>query len=184
MRQLSARGTGLQYSAPASAGSRGRRALGGGCRIRSHTEVATEVDRATCPPVKDQIDFGTFSSVDLRVGLITDAKPVADREMTEKRGQPTMSRKFLELQVDIGCETRTIVSECKYAMDVEDAVGKKVLFVANVPPTEVHGVKSHGLILTGLNYDPTPMPRSFKVTLPGLGRLPPGSQVLEAAIPR
>lgn len=46
--------------------------------------------------------------------------------------------------MDIGCEQRTIVSECKYVMDVEDAVGKKVLFVANLPPTEVNGVMSHG----------------------------------------
>ena len=48
------------------------------------------------------------------------------------------------MQVDIGCEQRTVVSECKYVMDVEDAVGKKVLFVANVPPTEVCGIMSHG----------------------------------------
>lgn len=116
------------------------------------------------------------------------------------------------MQVDIGCEQRTIVSECKYVMDVEDAVGKKVLIVANVPPTEVNGIKSHGehtvhrceflitsvfynlrlifvaillagVVLTGFNYDPTPMPRSFKVILPGLGRLPPGSQVKGACFP-
>jgi len=49
--------------------------------------------------------------------------------------------------VDIGCEQRTVVSECKFVMDVEDAVGKKVLFVANMPPTEVNGIMSHGKIL-------------------------------------
>jgi tRNA-binding EMAP/Myf-like protein len=48
------------------------------------------------------------------------------------------------MQVDIGCEQRTVVSECKYVMDVEDAVGKKVLFVANLPPTEINGIMSHG----------------------------------------
>jgi hypothetical protein len=40
-----------------------------------------------------------------------------------------------------------------------------------------------GALLTGFNYDPTPMPRSFKVILPGLGRLPPGSQVKGACFP-
>ena len=50
------------------------------------------------------------------------------------------------MQVDIGCEQRTVVSECKYVMDVEDAVGKKVLFVANLPPTEINGIMSHGEI--------------------------------------
>lgn len=43
---------------------------------------------------------------------------------------------------------------------------------------------SAGLVLTGFNYDPTPMPRSFKVILPGLGRLPPGSQIAEATVPK
>ncbi len=40
-----------------------------------------------------------------------------------------------------------------------------------------------GIVLTGLNYDPTPMPRSFKLILPGLGRLPPGSQVKGVCLP-
>jgi hypothetical protein len=35
-------------------------------------------------------------------------------------------------------------------MDVEDAVGRKVLFVANVPPTEILGLHSHGVF-----YNPT-----------------------------
>lgn len=52
------------------------------------------------------------------------------------------------MQVDIGCETRTIVSECKYVMDVEDAVGKKVLVVANVSPTDILGIRSHGKMIT------------------------------------
>eukprot|EP00850_Spirogloea_muscicola_P011472 SM000071S21096 [mRNA] locus=s71:307900:309188:- [translate_table: standard] len=176
---------------------------------RAHTEVAPpaqEVDRAACPRIKEAITSADFQSVDLRIGLIcvlllsillclavasleprllqTGAKPVPDKAMTEKRGKPTNSRTRLQLTVDIGCESRTVVSECKYVMDVEDAVGKKVLLVANVLPEEIEGVQSHGLILTGLNYDPTPMPRSFKLILPGLGKLPPGSQVLPAHVPQ
>eukprot|EP00850_Spirogloea_muscicola_P006709 SM000032S12093 [mRNA] locus=s32:454616:456171:- [translate_table: standard] len=164
---------------------------------RAHTEVAPpaqEVDRVACPRIKEAITNADFQSVDLRIGLITQAKPVPDKAMTEKRGKPTNSRTRLQLtvgwlaslvasRVDIGCESRTVISECKYVMDVEDAVGKKVLLVANVLPEEIEGVQSHGLILTGLNYDPTPMPRSFKLILPGLGKLPPGSQVLPAHVP-
>eukprot|EP00245_Coleochaete_scutata_P000980 TRINITY_DN11207_c0_g1_i3.p1 TRINITY_DN11207_c0_g1~~TRINITY_DN11207_c0_g1_i3.p1 ORF type:complete len:217 (+),score=45.45 TRINITY_DN11207_c0_g1_i3:25-651(+) len=154
----------------------------------AHTETAAaavpKVDMSTCPKVKSEVDLASFQALDIRVGVITDAQPVPDKEMTEKRGKPTMSRKLLHLTVDIGCEKRSVVSECKYVMDVEDAVGKKVMFVANIPPTEVEGITSHGLLLTGLNFDPTPMPRSFKVILPGLGRLPPGSQLLGAHTPR
>lgn len=154
--------------------------------VRAHTETAApvEVDRKACPTVKGEVALAQFEALDIRVGLVTDAKSIPDKEMTEKRGKPTMSRKYLELKVDIGCEVRTVVSECKYVMDVEDAVGKKVLVVANVPPATIEGIQSHGVLLTGLNYDPTPMPRSFKLILPGLGKLPPGSQILGAHIPR
>ncbi|KAH9548511.1 hypothetical protein CY35_11G090700 [Sphagnum magellanicum] len=154
--------------------------------IRSHTEISeaaaapeTTTSREACPAIKPEIQFSAFEAVDIR----TDAKAVNDEEMSAKRGKPTLSRKFLELTVDIGCETRVVVSECKYVMDVEDAVGRKVLLVANVPPTEILGLHSHGIVLTGLNYDPTPMPRSFKLILPGLGRLPPGSQVKGVCLP-
>eukprot|EP00250_Pteridium_aquilinum_P016468 c23116_g1_i2 orf=76-696(+) len=164
--------------------AKGRRPLPAVVRCHTEAQVLESVDRAACPSVKAEIDPSAFSAVDLRVGLITDAKPVLDPEISAKRGKPTDSRRYLELTVDIGCETRTVVSECKYVMDVEDAVGKKVLVVSNVPPVEILGIKSHGLLLTGFNYDPTPMPRSFKVILPGLGRLPPGSQVAEAAVPK
>lgn len=34
-----------------------------------------------------------------RYSLQTDAKSVPDKEMTEKRGKPTMSRKLLQLKV-------------------------------------------------------------------------------------
>ncbi|KAG0618395.1 hypothetical protein M758_4G060300 [Ceratodon purpureus] len=173
------------YSAQIRSGLQ-RRKSALGLHVRGHTETAEvpeTTDRVACPAVKPEIDPSVFESVDVRVGLITDAKPVQDAEMTAKRGKPTMSRKFLQLTVDIGCEQRTVISECKYVMDVEDAVGKKVLFVANLPPTEIDGIMSHGALLTGFNYDPTPMPRSFKVILPGLGRLPPGSQVKGACFP-
>ncbi|GLJ05744.1 hypothetical protein SUGI_0024390 [Cryptomeria japonica] len=163
---------------------RNRRSITG---IRCHTaaDVAENViDRTVCPPVKADLDITAFQAIDLRVGLITEAKSVIDPEVSAKRGKNTPSRTHLELRVDIGCEVRTVVSECKYVMDVEDAVGKKILFVANIAPQEVLGIKSHGLVLVGLNYDLTPMPRSLKVILPGLGRLPPGAQVLEALIPR
>eukprot|EP00270_Netrium_digitus_P002688 TRINITY_DN1305_c0_g1_i2.p1 TRINITY_DN1305_c0_g1~~TRINITY_DN1305_c0_g1_i2.p1 ORF type:complete len:248 (-),score=44.10 TRINITY_DN1305_c0_g1_i2:137-859(-) len=150
---------------------------------RAHKEeAADEVDVKSCPAVKPEIPASVFHSVDLRVGVVRSAKPVIDRELSRKRGQPMFSRKFLQLEVDIGCEKRNVVSECKFVMDVEDAVGKKVLFVANVPPETVEGTQSHGFILSGLNYDPTPMPRSFKVILPGFGRLPPGSPILPPSV--
>ncbi|CAI7899531.1 unnamed protein product [Closterium sp. NIES-53] len=163
-----------------------RSAAAAGCvSVRAHTEPAqAAVDRSTCPPVKAEVPLSALDALDLRVGVVVDAKTVPDAEMTAKRGKPTDSRTLLQVKVDVGGEERVVVSPCRYVMDVEDAVGKKVLIVVNVPPAEISGIRSHGVILTGFNYDPTPMPRSFKVILPGLGRLPPGSQVLPVAVPR
>eukprot|EP00898_Chlorokybus_atmophyticus_P002227 jgi/Chlat1/3004/Chrsp2S04717 len=153
----------------------------------SHVEAAAAekaIDVSTCPAIKPNIDDAAVAALDLRVGVVVDAKQVHDKEISEKRGKPTMSRTLLELKVNLGAEQRTIVSECRFVWDVEDAVGKKVLVIANSEPKEIQGIRSHGIILSGVNYDPTPMPRSFKVIMPGLGRLPPGSQVMPAAVPK
>ncbi|CAI5460068.1 unnamed protein product [Closterium sp. Yama58-4] len=179
-RDASFPGTRLRTTPRRSAAAAG----GAAVSVRAHTDPAqAAVDRAACPPVKAEVPLSALDAVDLRVGVIVDAKTVPDAEMTAKRGKPTDSRTLLQVKVDVGGEERVVVSPCRYVMDVEDAVGKKVLIVVNVPPTEISGIRSHGVILTGFNYDPTPMPRSFKVILPGLGRLPPGSQVLPVAVP-
>lgn len=39
--------------------------------VRAHTQTeAVEVDRSTCPKIKQQIGFTDFEKVDIRVGLV------------------------------------------------------------------------------------------------------------------
>eukprot|EP00899_Mesostigma_viride_P024642 jgi/Mesvir1/5362/Mv15445-RA.1 len=146
------------------------------------TEEA-QVDLSALPPLKPDISEEELLSVDLRVGVVVHADLLKDPEASAKRGQPTDSRTHLKLEVNIGGEERTIVAAIRYVWDKEDAVGKKVLVAVNVPKKTVLGVESHGIIMSGLNFDPTPMPRTYKVIMPGLGKLPAGSQFVPVAPP-
>jgi len=86
-------------------------------------------------PLKDTITFDDFAKLDLRVGTIIEAEkmPKAD--------------KLLILKVDMGLDTRTIVSGIANSFTPEDIVGKKVTVVANLAPRKLRGVESQGMIL-------------------------------------
>jgi methionyl-tRNA synthetase len=53
----------------------------------------------------------------------------------------------LKLQVDLGTETRQIVSGIADAYAPEALVGKKVALVANLKPAKLMGVESNGMVL-------------------------------------
>jgi methionyl-tRNA synthetase len=92
-------------------------------------------------PLKDPIQYDQFGIVDLRVGLILDAKNVAK------------SKKLLHLTVDIGLEKRSIVSGIAQHYKPEDIVGKKVAVVANLKPATLMGIESQGMILCASHGD-------------------------------
>jgi len=57
------------------------------------------------------------------------------------------SKKLLKLTVEVGAETRTVVSGIKQWYTPDDLVGKTVVLVANLKPVTLCGVESHGMIL-------------------------------------
>jgi methionyl-tRNA synthetase len=81
------------------------------------------------------IDISDFGKVELRVALVTAAEKIAG------------SKKLLKLQVDLGTETRQIVSGIADAYAPEALVGKKVALVANLKPAKLMGVESNGMVL-------------------------------------
>ncbi len=87
------------------------------------------------PPIKEDIQFGDFTKLDLRAGEILSYKAVPK------------SDKLLELRVDLGLEQRTIVSGIAKHVDVETLVGQKVSVVANLAPKKLMGIESQGMIL-------------------------------------
>jgi len=55
--------------------------------------------------------------------------------------------KLLQLSVDLGSETRTIVSGIAQHFNPEDVVGKQVSVLCNLEPRKIRGVESQGMIL-------------------------------------
>lgn len=89
----------------------------------------------TTAPLKPQIQFDDFAKMDLRTGTIVSAEKVKGAD------------KLLHLQVDLGFETRTILSGIAMHYSPEEIVGKKVTVVANLAPRKMRGVESNGMIL-------------------------------------
>ena len=57
--------------------------------------------------------------------------------------------RLLVSQINIGKETRQIVSGIAEHYSPDDMIGKKVIVVANLKPAMLRGVESQGMILAG-----------------------------------
>ncbi len=74
-------------------------------------------------------------NLDFKVGTIITAEKVAKAD------------KLLQLSIDLGFETRTVVSGIAQHFSPEDIVGKQVVVVANLAPRKMRGIESNGMIL-------------------------------------
>jgi len=86
-------------------------------------------------PLKETIQFDDFTKMDIRTGTILTAEKV------EK------SKKLLKLSVDLGFETRTILSGIAEHFAPEEVVGRQVVVLANLAPRVMMGTESQGMIL-------------------------------------
>jgi methionyl-tRNA synthetase len=86
-------------------------------------------------PIKEEIVYDDFAKLDLRIGTIVDAVKVPKAD------------KLLQLTVDMGFETRTIVSGIALHFIPEEIIGKQVTVVANLAPRKMRGIESAGMIL-------------------------------------
>lgn len=86
-------------------------------------------------PMKETIQYDDFAKMDIRTGTILTAEKV------EK------SQKLLKLSVDMGFETRTILSGIAEHFGPEEVVGRQVIVLANLAPRLMMGTESQGMIL-------------------------------------
>ena len=84
---------------------------------------------------KGEITYDDFSKIDIRVGTITAAEKVEKAD------------KLLKLTVDMGFETRTIVSGIAEFFKPDEIVGTQVSVIANLAPRKLRGIESKGMIL-------------------------------------
>ena len=92
-------------------------------------------------PIKETVDFESFAKMDIRIGQIIAA------EKMEK------SKKLLKLTVDDGLRQRTILSGIAEHFQVEEVLGRKVTFLANLAPRKMMGLESEGMILMAEGQD-------------------------------
>ncbi|AKL93601.1 methionyl-tRNA synthetase MetG [Clostridium aceticum] len=88
---------------------------------------------------KEEITIDDFDKLELRVAKVIKAEkhPKADR--------------LLVLQLQVGNETRQVVSGIAQHYKPEDMVGKSVILVANLKPVKLRGIESRGMILAASN---------------------------------
>lgn len=90
---------------------------------------------------KPEIQFDDFAKIDLRTGLIVSAEKVEKAD------------KLLKLEVDLGFETRTIVSGIAQHVEPSAIVGQQVVVVTNLVPRKMRGIESNGMILMAEDKD-------------------------------
>ncbi|MBT8384737.1 MAG: methionine--tRNA ligase, partial [Bacteroidia bacterium] len=99
------------------------------------SKKANEADNSTVEPQKETIEFDDFTKLDIRVGTILEAIKVPK------------TKKLLQLKVDVGIDTRTIVSGIAESFSPEEIIGQKVTVLTNLAPRVIKGVESQGMIL-------------------------------------
>ncbi len=94
-------------------------------------------------PVKEQITIDDFAKVDMRVGKVVACEPVK-------------KSKLLHETIDIGGgKLISVLSGIAQHYTAEEMVGKSVIVVVNLPPREMKGLVSEGMIICAEGPDGT-----------------------------
>ncbi|MWC29243.1 methionine--tRNA ligase [Paenibacillus sp. MMS18-CY102] len=124
----------------------------------SAPEASAPAERPAAPEQAEEISIDDFAKVELRVAEVIAAEPVAKAD------------KLLKLQLDLGFETRQVVSGIAKYYTPEQMVGRKVICVTNLKPVKLRGELSQGMILAASEGDqltlatvPDNMPNGAKV---------------------
>ena len=100
-------------------------------------------EASACPaakePTKPEITIDDFAKCDLRVGKVISCEKIPKAE------------KLLKFQIDLGTETRQIVSGISQHYAPDELIGHCVVVVTNLKPVKLCGVESNGMILAALD---------------------------------
>ena len=107
----------------------------------AYLEASQPQAQTNHPPQKDETSFDDFTKMDIRLGTIVDAIRVPKAD------------KLLQLTVNTGIDTRTIVSGIAEHYAPEEVIGKTVAVLMNLAPRKIRGVESQGMILMAENAE-------------------------------
>ncbi|WP_181351128.1 methionine--tRNA ligase [Thalassobacillus sp. CUG 92003] len=116
--------------------------------VEEESQIIKEMMRKSTPkqeePAEEQasdqsgeVTIDDFAKLDFRVAQITKAEPMKK------------ANKLLRIQLDLGSESRQVVSGIAEHYQPEDLIGRKVICVANLKPVKLRGELSQGMILAG-----------------------------------
>lgn len=117
-------------------------------RLETEPEVAyiKEQMQGTAKPVEEKVEvedrapeitIDEFFKVQLKVAEVKEASAVKG------------AKKLLKLQLDLGNESRQVISGIAEYYEPADLVGRKVICVTNLKPAKLRGELSEGMILAG-----------------------------------
>lgn len=128
-------------------------------KIREENLKAKE-PKKEMKPLKEEITIEDFSKIDLRIVKVVECEKVKGAD------------KLLKLKVDLGGETRQVISGIAKYYKPEELIGKQVILVANLKPVKLRGEDSYGMILAASGEDGKKL---FVATIEG--ELETGSEV-------
>ncbi len=99
-------------------------------------EFAVPEEKIEIEPYAENIEFDKFLELDIRVGKVLECENVPK------------SNKLLRFTLEVGSDTRQILSGIAKYYKPEDLIGKNLLFIANLPPRKMMGYESCGMILS------------------------------------
>ncbi|MDF1696519.1 MAG: methionine--tRNA ligase [Saprospiraceae bacterium] len=110
-------------------------------KLKANAHKKEEATAAVSNPVKEEVTFDDFTKMDIRTATIIEASKVKKAD------------KLLQIKLDLGFETRTVVSGIAQYYKPEDIIGQQVSLLANLAPRKIRGVESKGMILMAENSD-------------------------------
>jgi len=99
-------------------------------------ENAPDEPQIEIAPYKDYVEFEDFEKLDIRVGKVIECEKVPKSE------------KLLRFTLQVGNDTRQILSGISKYHTPEELIGKNVVFIANFKPRKMMGLESCGMILS------------------------------------
>ncbi len=92
-------------------------------------------------PIGSEIVYDDFAKLDLRMGTVVSAEKIP------------RSKKLLQLEVNLGFESRQILAGAAEHFEPAELVGRKVVIVANLAPRKMMGLESQGMVLMAEDRD-------------------------------
>ena len=122
------------------------------------TDPAVPAPAPAPPPGPAKVTIDDFRKLEFKTGKVIECVPHSNAD------------KLFVMKVDVGGETRQIVSGIRAYYQPEELVGKTVVVVTNLQPAMLRGIESQGMVLAASGAGTVSL-------LTPVREVPPGSKV-------